>query len=326
MEDKIFEKLKKELPDIKKDILLCEHTTFKIGGVTEYFLIAKEKEHLIKAIKFAKKLKLPIFIFGGGSNLLVSDKGLKGLVIKIQNLDKKFKIQKSKLGVVIEAGAGTELKNLVNFSVEKSLQRLEWAGGLPGTLGGAVRGNAGAFGGEMKDAILKVEALDKNFNLIKLSNKQCQFSYRSSIFKKNNWIVVSVAIKLKKGDKKNIRAIVQSHIKYRRERHPLEYPNAGSIFKNCALSAFPSKLKKSFSGVVKNDPFPIVPVAYLISELGLKGAKVGKAQISKKHPNFIVNLGGAKAQDVLKLINLVKQKVKKKYNLKIETEIQFVGF
>lgn len=326
MSEKVFEKLKKEFPDVKKNILLSEYVTFKIGGPAEYFLIVKDKEHLIKSINLAKKLKLPIFIFGGGSNLLVSDKGVKGLVVKIQNLDKKFKIQKLKSNFIIEATTGTELKNLVNFSVEKSLQGLEWAGGLPGTLGGAVRGNAGAFGGEIKDSILKVEALDKNFNLRKLSNKQCQFSYRSSIFKKKNWIVVSAVIKFKKGNKKNIQSMMKSHMKYRQDKHPWEYPNAGSIFKNCTLSAFPPKLKKSFLGVVKNDPFPIVPVAYLISELGLKGTKIGKAQISKKHPNFIVNLGGAKAQDVLKLIDLVSQKMKKVYNIKIETEVQFIGF
>jgi len=325
VKDKIFEKLKKELPNVKNNILLKDHTTFKIGGPAEYFLIVKEKEKLIKAIKIAKKLKLPIFIFSGGSNLLVSDKGLKGLVIKIQDLDTKFKIKRNKSGTMITANAGVELKSLTEFSIEKSLQGLEWSGGLPGTLGGAVRGNAGAFGGEMKDTVFEVEALDKNLNVRKLSNKQCQFSYRSSIFKKKNWIVLSAAIKLKKGNKKNIQSVALSHIKYRQDRHPWEYPNTGSIFKNCAFSEFSPKLKKSLLGVIKKDPFEIVPTAYLISELGLKGKKVGNAQISKKHPNFIVNLGGASAGDVLKLINLVKQKVKKAYNIELETEVQFVG-
>ena len=326
MSNDTFKEFKKNLPGIKNNILLKKYTTFKIGGPAEYFLIVKKKENLIKAVKLAKKLKLPIFIFGGGSNLLVSDEGIRGLVVKIQNLDKKFKIRKLKSDVIIETSAGIELKDLVEFSIKKSLQGLEWSGGLPGTFGGAVRGNAGAFGGEIKDIIFEVEALDKNFNLKKLSKKQCQFSYRSSIFKKNDWIVLSVVIKLKKGNKKDIRSVAQYCIKYRRDRHPWEYPNAGSIFKNCAFSGFSSGFKKKLSKVVKQDPFPIVPTAYLISELGLKGTKIGNAQISEKHPNFIVNLGGAKARDVLKLIDLVKQKVKKVYNIKLETEVQFVGF
>ena len=208
---------------------------------------------------------------------------------------------------------------------------MEWAGGLPGTLGGAVRGNAGAFGGEIKDSIFKVEALDNNLNLRKLSNKQCQFSYRSSIFKKKNWIVLSVTIKLKKGNKKNIISIAQSHIQYRKERHPLEYPNAGSIFKNCDFSKFSKKdhsaiaLRARLSKVVKKDPFDVVPTAYLISEAGLKGTKIGKVQVSKKHPNYMVNLGGAKTRDVLKLIDLVKRRIKKIYNINLEVEVQFVG-
>lgn len=320
MSDKVFLKLKELLPKIRKNVSLKNYSTYKIGGPAKYFFVAKNKDGLIKALKISKKLKVPCFVLGGGSNILFSDKGFQGLVIKVEN--KGIKLLNNN---TILAGAGVELSKAVWLSAKRSLKGIEWAGGLPGTLGGAVRGNAGAFGGEIKDSILKVEALDKNFNFKKLSNKQCQFSYRSSIFKKRNWTVLSATIKLKKGDKKNIQSVSQSRIKYRKERHPWEYPNAGSIFKNCALSEFSPKLKKSLLGVVKNDPFPIIPTAYLIAESGLKGVKFGKAQISEKHPNFIVNLGGAKAQDVLKLIDLVKQKIKKIYNIKLKTEVQFVG-
>ncbi len=311
----LFEKLKKELPKIKKGILLKDHTTFKIGGPAEYFLIVKEKYDLMVAIEIAKKFKLPVFVLGGGSNLLVSDRGVKGLVIKLKN--DKINFLKNN---IVSIGAGAELKKIVESSINKSLEGLEWAGGLPGSFGGAVRGNAGAFGGETKDIILEVKALDKNLKLRKFSNKQCKFSYRSSIFKKKNWTVVSATIKLKKGDRKSLQEIAQSRIDYRKERHPLEYPNAGSIFKNVDFEKFSPKFKESLIGVVKKDPFPVVPTAYLISEAGLKGTKIGQAQVSEKHPNFIVNLGGATAKDVLELIDLIKKKIKKVYSIDLETE------
>lgn len=318
--DKMFEILKKELPRIQKNALLKHHTTFKIGGPADYFFIAKKTEDIMNAIKTAKKMKLPVFVLGSGSNLLVSDHGFRGLVIKMDNTP----VIKQKSQLVIFAEAGTEMKDLVIFSVNKSLQGLEWAGGLPGTFGGAIRGNAGAFGSEMKDSILQVEAIDNNFALKKLLNKQCHFSYRSSIFKKKNWTVVSATITLKKGNKKELENIAKSHSKYRKERHPLEFPNAGSIFKNVPLSEFSPKLKGNLAGVVKKDPFPVIPTAFLVSEAGLKGTRVGQAAVSEKHPNFIVNLGNAKAKDVLTLIDIVKKKVKKMYGIQLETEVQLL--
>lgn len=336
MSDKIFKQLQKELPNIQKNVLLKNYTTFKIGGPAEYFLIVptksrihdskaigiKEKDNLIKAIKIAKNLKLPIFIFGGGSNLLVLDKGIKGLVVKMQDKDKSYFIKNN----IVSANSGAELKDLIEFSVENSLEGLEWAGGLPGTFGGAIRGNAGAFGGEIKDIILEVKALDRKFNVKKLSNQQCRFSYRSSIFKKKNWTVIWASLKLKRGDKKSLQEIAKSHIDYRKQRHPLEYPNAGSIFKNIDFKKFSPKLQRTLLPVVKKDPFPVVPTAYLISEAGLKGTRIGDAQVSEKHPNFIVNLGDAKAKDVLSLIDLVREKIKRVYGIDLETEVQIVGF
>ena len=196
--NKIFDLLKKELPGVQKNVLLKNHSTFKIGGPAEYFLSVDKKSDLIKSIKIARNIKIPVFVLGGGSNLLISDSGLKGLVIKNQD---KAKIV-LKPNNIIEAPAGMVLGDVVDFSIKKSLAGLEWAGGLPGTFGGAVRGNAGAFGGEIKDSIIEVLALNNNFKLVKLSNKQCKFSYRSSIFKEKNWIVLSALIELKKGDKK----------------------------------------------------------------------------------------------------------------------------
>src|SRR3989338_10579376 len=242
MMDIIFEKLKKELsrsrsdrgssiksgPGVQKNILMARHMTFKIGGPAEYFLSATKEKEIINAIDVAKKLKVPIFVMGGGSNLLVLDKGVKGLVIKNQ-VTTPIVLKSSN---VIEAPAGIVLGDLVDFSIKNSLQGLEWAGGLPGTFGGAIRGNAGAFGGEMKDSVSMVQAFDSRFTLRNFTNAQCKFSYRNSIFKEKGWTIVSATVALKKGSKKELRAVVDSRINYRKEKHPLEYPSAGSVFKN----------------------------------------------------------------------------------------------
>lgn len=322
MVDNFFTTLKKQFPAAKRNVLLKNHATFKIGGPAKYFLPVSDKNDLAKALRVAKKLNFPVFVFGGGSNLLISENGFNGLAVKIQNADGIV----LKDGNVIETFAGIPMKNLISFAVRHSLEGLEWAGGLPGTIGGAVRGNAGAFGGEIKDSVVRVEALDENLNLKKINNKQCEFSYRNSVFKQKNWIILSVSVKLKKGNGKAIKKIADSNIKYRKDRHPMDSPSAGSIFKNVPLSDFSPKFQEKLAAVVKKDPFPIVPAAYLISETGLKGIKIGGAQISSKHPNFIVNLNGAKSDDILELINLVKKEVKKKFGVKMETEVQLVGF
>jgi UDP-N-acetylmuramate dehydrogenase len=313
-----FRELNKLLPGLQRNVSLKNYTTFRIGGPAQYFFIAKKKENIIKAIKTARKLKIPFFILGEGSNLLVSDKGFKGLIIQFRN--SKFEIRNSSL----YAEAGVLVSVLVKKTIQQGWGGLEWAAGLPGTLGGAIRGNAGAFGREMKDVIFEVEFLDKKLNLKKLSKKRCNFSYRSSIFKKNNLIILSATLKLKKGNKRIIQSIAKSHIKYRKERHPLSYPSAGSIFKNVDFKKIPKKIKNKFSQVIKKDPFPVVPAAYLIFEAGLKGQRVGQAQISKKQPNYIVNLGKARAKDIIKLINLVKKRVKNKFGITLEEEVQMI--
>jgi UDP-N-acetylmuramate dehydrogenase len=321
MKDLTFLALKETLPTIKKNVLLKNHTTFRIGGPAKYFLIAQKKEQVIKALQLAKKLNIPFFILGGGSNVLVADKGFNGLVIKIQNKNPKFTVKK---GNTIEVLAGVLVKDVVKFTTTRGLQGLEWAGGLPGTFGGAVRGNAGAFGAETKDLIVKVQALDNNIKLRTLSNKQCQFSYRSSIFKKKNWIILSATIQCKKGDKKKLQEIAESHINYRKEKHPLEYPNAGSIFKNVDFKIISPKFQKLFLDKVKKDPFLIVPSAWFIIGAGLTGKKIGQAQISKKHSNYIVNRGNAKAKDVVVIIESSKKHIKKIYGIELEQEVQYL--
>ena len=293
--------IQKELSGIRKRVKLASHTTFKIGGPAEYFFEAKTKESLIKAIKTARKFKLPFFILAGGSNILISDKGFKGLIIKNQN----DKIQIKDSTVITEAGV--KLNELIKICLKESLSGLEWSAGIPGTIGGAIRGNAGAFEKSMADSVERAEVLEINSGL-KIKNyetKDCKFDYRTSVFKeKSNLIVLSVEIKLEKDDKKKIKERVEKYLNYRRNKHPLEFPSAGSIFKNP---------KNNAAGI-------------LINQCGLSGLRVGQAQISEKHSNFIVNLGGAKAEDVRKLIDLIKKKVKEKFNIQLEEEIQFLGF
>ena len=305
----------------KKNVLLKNHTTFRIGGPAKYFFEAKTTPALIEALKIAKKNKMPFFVLGEGSNLLVSDKGFPGLVAKLNA--KRLKLNSNTL----YAEAGVSFATLVRETGKRGLKGLEWAGGLPGTLGGAVFGNAGAFGGETKDTIIWVEALDKNLRIRKFTKKQCRFSYRSSVFKKKGWIVLAAEMRLKKGDKKSIQATAQAHIKQRKDRGPLEYPNAGSIFKNCDVKEVPKKVVKMFKEVIKLDPFPVIPTAAIIAKVpGLTGTKVDGAQVSTKHPNFIINLGGAKAKDVIKLIKLVKLRVKKRFGVDIQEEIRYIGY
>lgn len=322
MKNSKFEMLKKALPGLKKNVPLKRHTTFKIGGPAQYFYIAKNKEEVTRAIAAAKKLQLPLFIFGGGSNLLVADAGIQGLVVRMQSATTTFTLLS---GGRIQAFSGADLGQVVSFSVKKSLQGLEWAGGLPGTFGGAIRGNAGAFGGEMKDTVVSVQALDSQFKLKHFTNTKAHFSYRSSIFKEKGWTIVSAIVKLKKGNAKELRAIADSRIAYRKEKHPLEYPSAGSVFKNAAVENIPEKFMYLFQDKIKQDPFPIVPAAWFIIGAGLAGKKIGRAQISKKHSNYIINLGNAKAKNVLALISLVKKKVKEKYGIMLEVEVQYVN-
>lgn len=188
-----------------------------------------------------------------------------------------------------------------------------------------MRGNAGAFGGEVKDSLISVECVDEKGQMRKLSNRECQFSYRSSLFKRKKWIVLSAVFQLKKGNKKLIQEVAQDHIQYRKERHPLEFPNAGSIFKNCDLKLIPLKLQDFVKPAVKVDPFPVVPTAFLIAQAGLKGLSQRDAQVSEKHPNYMVNLGRARSKDVRLLIRKVKRVIKKRFFVNLEEEIEFLG-
>ena len=290
------------LPAVRKNVLLKNYTTFRIGGPARYFFEAKSKDDLFLAIKTAKRFNLSFFILGRGSNLLVSDKGYKGLVIKI----KSSKIKSQKDVKTIFAEAGVSLIQLVNFSFKKALTGLEWASGIPGTVSGAVFGNAGAFGKSMKDAVVKIEVFNaKTLKFETYNSKDCKFAYRESIFKKKKHLIItSVIIKLKKGKKIKIKKKIKECLGRKKKSQPLNYASVGSIFKN------PNK--KS--------------AGKLIEDCGLKGKRIGKAKISEKHTNFIVNLGDARAENVKKLINFAKKAVKKRFGVSLREEIQYLGF
>jgi len=315
---------------IQKDISLTPYTNYKIGGAARYFCKVKNEKEIIEVLNFADKKNLPVFILGGGTNVLISDKGFSGLVIKLQVLE--LKSQETK--VII--GAGVKLSDVVSFALENSLSGIEWASGIPGTVGGAIRGNAGAFGGEMKDIVTEVTIIKnenrkaKNDNvklkIKKFDNEDMKFGYRRSIVKeKRNIIVLSAIFTLKKikneKEKTKSKELINYYLNYRKEHQPLNYPSCGSVFKNIEER----EIKKN-KELLKNIKKGIVSAAVLIAKAGLVGKKIGDAQISEKHANFIINLGNAKARDVLDLIKLCQKEVYKKFGVKLKSEVEMVGF
>lgn len=305
---------------LKKNVSLSKFTTYKIGGPADYFIGVKNYQELKNTLRFADDNALPIFILAGGSNILFSDKGYRGLVIKMENCNLKVD------GNKIESGAGVLMNDLVSKTIGMGLAGLEWAGGLPGTLGGAVRGNAGCFGAETRDTIKEVIAATRSGDIKKYSNADCRFGYRDSIFKHNNEIILDIVLNFKPGEKMKLKAEVLSHIKYRLDRHPLEFPNCGSVFKNCPIESVPDTVWENFKDKIKTDPFLILPTAVLISAAGLKGFKVGGAAVSEKHPNFIINHDNTSADDIIEIIGEVKEKIKEKFGINLSEEIELVGF
>lgn len=309
------------MPSFRENVLLSAYSNYKIGGPARYFFTARDEAGLRWALKEAHRRGSDIFLLGGATNLLIPDAGFDGLVIQCAFT------QLSRRGNMITVGAGVPVKDLLNFCVREGLSGLEWAGGLPGLVGGAVRGNAGAFKGETKDSIRSVRSMDtRTLKIITRGRAACRFAYRSSVYKEKNGgeAIIAATFALKKGDPKAIRKGTREKMQYRRERHPLEYPNIGSIFKNVPVPKVPKARRTQLAYNPKLDPFPVVPSARLIGLAGLKGKKKGGAMISTKHTNFIVNVRGAKASDVMFLIDLVKRTIKKKFGIAMEPEVQIL--
>lgn len=313
---------------INKNISLKDFSNYKIGGNAAYLLEIFSKEELLETLREWKKIsstfpkdQQKIFVLGGGTNILFSDEGFNGLVIK--NSIKGITVQNN----AVTAGAGEKVSSLLDFCINNSLSGLEWAGGLPGTVGGAIRGNAGAFGGEIKDNLKEVTSLNlKTLETIKRTNKDCEFSYRNSLFKTTakDEIVLSAVFSLENGNKIEIQNKINEKIEYRNAKHPLEYPNIGSIFKNVPVGQVPVEFKDGLFQYIKTDPFPVVPTAKLIFLTGLKGERIGNVMVSTKHTNYIVNLGNGKAMEVKELINVIKNKVHEKFGIELEEEIMYI--
>ncbi|MCI8587717.1 MAG: UDP-N-acetylmuramate dehydrogenase [Clostridia bacterium] len=277
---------------------MSKHTTFKTGGPAEIFVKVDDIEKLKKVLETAKEEKEDIHILGNGSNLLVKDNGVKGIVIRIDIEGIKTEEKENK--IIVKLGAGEKLAAIGQRFMQNNISGFEELSGIPGTLGGAVRMNAGAHGKEIKDVIKKAKAVDYEGKEYEFTKEDMKLEYRSSIFVKEKYIIYEVELELQKGNKEEIKNKMEEYAKWRKEHQPLEYPNAGSTFK-------------------RGEDFI---TAKLIDECGLKGYKVGGAQISTKHAGFVINENKATTKEILELIEYTKEQVNKKFNKKIELEIE----
>jgi len=297
--DNFYKKIVKDFSSerVLRNEPMSKHTSFKIGGPADIFIKVNTYGELKNLIGLAKQDNIPVTVIGNGTNLLVKDKGIRGLTIKL-NLNK---IETS--GEILSAEAGVKIPVLAREAYENSLSGLEFASGIPGTVGGAIKMNAGAYGGEFKDIVIETTYLDSDFNLKTIKNEEHQFGYRNSIFSKTKDIIISTKIKLNKEKPEIIKNKMEENLSKRKEKQPLEFPNAGSIFKR------------------KNEYIP----AQIIDKLGLKGYNIGDAYVSEKHAGFIVNKGNATAKQVIELIEHIKKVVYEKQKIELELELEIIG-
>lgn len=278
---------------------MSKHTSFKIGGQAECYIKIDKIEELQELLKISNKYKIPVTIIGNGTNILVKDNGIKGIVAKI-NI-KNIEISEEK--AIVTVGAGNTLAEIAQILKNNNLSGFEELSGIPGTIGGAIRMNAGAHGKEIKDVIISATAIDYNGNIREFTKEEMKLEYRNSIFSREKYIIISAKLQLTKGIKEEISTKMQEYANWRKEKQPLEYPNAGSTFK-------------------RGEGFI---TAALIDQCGLKGYAVGGAQISSKHAGFIINTGNAKAKDVLELVEIAKKEVLQKFGKEIQLEIEVLG-
>ena len=299
----IFKELQKK---IKKEQILenepmSKHTSFRIGGPADYFVKASSIDEIKFVLKLCEKNKIPLTVVGNGTNLLVSDKGIRGIVLKPELND--FKVKRTKNSAKIVIGSGFPVGKLSNIALKEELSGIEFLSGIPGTVGGAIRMNAGAYGREMKDVIISTKYMEKDGKIKKIDLNEHKFRYRDSIFSKLDVIILETTLELQYGVKQEISDKINEYMQSRIEKQPLNLPNAGSTFKR-------TKTKIT---------------AQMIDECGLKGYRIGDAAVSDKHAGFVVNLGKATCKDVIQLTEYIKQKVKEKFNQDIELEILMIG-
>ena len=304
MEDeKIWQDLRKIIPEenIKRNEPMSKHTSFKTGGPAEFYITAKTIEDIQNIFQYAKTNRIKLYIIGNGSNLLVSDEGIKGIVLKIavDNIETLV----SDFGILVNAGAGVKTMALAQILKKDGITGFEELAGIPGTIGGANYMNAGAYGKELKDIIVETKVINKETGKKKKKKKEEQeLKYRSSIFKNKKYIIIETTFNLQRGKPEEIERRMNEFSIQRKEKQPLEYPSAGSTFK-------------------RGDGFI---TAKLIDECGLKGYTIGGAQISEKHAGFIINKGNATSKDILDLIDYTKKKVFEKFGVQIEEEVEII--
>lgn len=288
------------IDNVKADVPMSEYTTFKIGGCCDFLVTPHEVEEIREILALCKSKSVPWFVIGRGSNLLVSDEGFRGVIISLADNFDSITITDP----IIRATAGTKIIDLSFTAAEAGLSGLEFAAGIPGTVGGGVIMNAGAYGGDISQVIVSALCVDHDGNLVELDRDALELGYRTSTPGRMGWIVLEAAFKLTPGNKEEILAVMQDFNAKRRAKQPLEFPNAGSIFKR--------------------------PVGYfagkLIQDSGLSGVSIGGAMVSPKHNGFIINTGNAKAAEVRELIDLIQRTVYEKFGVQLETEVKFLGF
>lgn len=297
--DKIFEYATGIGCKAEREVPMSKYTTFRIGGNASVMLTPLNDSQLISVIKECKKENIKPFILGNGSNMLICDAGLKTVVINMCRPEPKIELVN---GDTIVCDAGINMSKVCNFALENELTGLEFAFGIPGSAGGAAYMNAGAYGGEMKDVLVECRHIDLDGNLGSLKGDELGLAYRTSAYERNGFIITTLIMKLKKGDKAEIKAKMQELLQRRKDKQPLEFPSAGSTFK---------RPEGFFAGG-------------LIEECGLKGYSVGGAQVSEKHAGFIINKGGATAQDVLDLIKYVQDRVYEEKGVHLEPEVRLI--
>lgn len=279
---------------------MSKHTSFKIGGNAALFVIPQNDEALHSIIEKCKSENKRVFILGNGSNMLVSDDGIDAVVILMCRDNAEIILCDDN---TIKADAGVSLMKVCRFALENNLSGLEFAYGIPGSVGGAVFMNAGAYGGEVKDVIFEAECLTSDGEIITVSKDDMELGYRTSVFNRNNCVILNAVFKLTKKDHEQIKADMDDFLNRRKSKQPLEYPSAGSVFK---------RPEGYFAGA-------------LIEECGLKGKTIGGAQVSVKHSGFIINIGNATASDVINLVEFIKETVKKEKGVELEPEVRIVS-
>ena len=310
---------------IKQNIPLAPLTTFKIGGPAKFFIEVKTREDLLGAYEWAKDHKEQVFILAGGSNVLINDKGVGGLVMRINNDNMAIRSER------LECGAGASLIGAARLSASHGLSGLEWAIGIPGTVGGAIRGNAGAYGSSISKSVETVEVFNiKKKKFKQFSNKECKFDYKESIFKKDNakhLLIWQVVLKLRKDRIEKINSLLDKYLMHREKNQP-KLPSAGCVFKNFLIKEWGDfnaclAQKAEEEGAVKGGK---IGAGWIIEKAGLKGKHIGGAKISIEHANFIINTGKATAEDVVMLISFIKQQIRTKFGAQLQEEIQYFGF